>query len=318
MDINEKTFKRWKLSLEDKRNGPNTTPENKLGEDEVKKVIEISTGKKYMDLPPSQIVPLLADEGEYLASESTFYRILKAYSLMKHRGKSKEKSHTKPDPLVATGPNQIYSWDITYMKSPIKGEFYYLYMFMDVWSRKIVGQEVHISESMENSSILIEKICIKEGIKKGQLTLHADNGGAMKGATMLATLQKLGVVPSFSRPKVSDDNPFSESLFKTLKYNQNYPFKAFSTLEDAQAWVDEFTQWYNNKHLHSGIKFTTPSDRHNGKDIEVLKARKKIYEKAKAKNPNRWPSKARNWDHIKKVYLNYLQKKKENDMKMAS
>jgi len=241
MDINEKTFLRWKYSIEDKRKGPKTSPTHKLTEEEVNAIIKISTSEKYMDLAPSQIVPTLADEGEYIGSESSFYRVLKLHSLMAHRGKTKAKTQQRPAPLVATGPNQIYSWDITYMKGPIKGQFYYLYMFMDIWSRKIVGQEVHENEDMIKSSKLIEKICKKEGIEKYQLVLHADNGGAMKGATMLATLQKLGVVPSFSRPKVSDDNPYSESLFKTLKYCQTYPSKPFTSLDNASAWVETFT-----------------------------------------------------------------------------
>lgn len=318
MDINEKTFLRWKGTTQDKRKGPKTEPANKLRKEEVEEIIKVSTSNKFMDLAPSQIVPSLADEGKYLGSESTFYRILKIHSLMSHRGKSKEKTQRRPLPLVATGPNQIYSWDITYMKGPIKGQFYYLYMFMDIWSRKIVGQEVHENEDMIKSSKLIEKICKAEGIEKWQLVLHADNGGAMKGVTMLATLQKLGVVPSFSRARVSDDNPYSESLFKTLKYSKAYPSKAFASLEKAKTWVDGFTDWYNCEHLHSGIKFTSPNDRHTGKDIEILNKRKKVYDEAKRKNPNRWSSETRNWKREEKVYLNYLQRKKEGAIKIAS
>jgi transposase InsO family protein len=271
-----------------------------------------------MDLPPSQIVPSLADQGKYIASESSFYRILKAREMLKHRGKSKPRRHEKPAPLIANGPNQIYSWDITYLKSSITGKFYYLYLFMDIWSRKIVGQEVHENEDMNKSSKLIDDICFKENIKKDQLVLHSDNGGPMKGATMLATLQRLGIVPSFSRPKVSDDNPYSESLFKTLKYCPQYPSEAFTSLEDAQVWVDDFVEWYNNKHLHSGIKFVTPSSRHEGEDIAILRRRKMVYETAKINNPNRWSKKTRNWNHEKNVYLNDLQKKNENAKKEAS
>lgn len=318
MGINEKTFSRWKQSVEDKRKGPNTVPANKLKEEEMNEIIKISTSKDYMNLPPSKIVPLLADLGKYIGSESTFYRVLNLKKMLAHRGKMKKKSHEKPAPLVATGPNQIYSWDITYMKGPIKGQFFYLYMFMDIWSRKIVGKEVHENEDMIKSSRLIEEICIREEIKKDQLVLHADNGGPMKGATMLATLERLGVVPSFSRPKVSDDNPFSESLFKTLKYCPEYPSKPFSSLKDAKAWVDKFTSWYNEEHLHSEIKFITPSDRHEGRDVEILLKRKEVYEKEKLKNPNRWSKNTRNWDHIKKVFLNHLQIKNKDVIKIQS
>jgi transposase InsO family protein len=308
--IDVKTFNRWTKDIGDKRKGPLTAPSNKLTEEEVKEILRVSTSKEYMDLPPSQIVPALADKGIYLASESTFYKILNKHRLMKHRGKSRPKTHRRPIPLVATGPNQIYSWDITYLKGPVAGTFYYLYMFMDIYSRKIVGFRVHACESMEHSSKLIEDICVKEKILKDQLILHSDNGGAMKGATMLVTLQRLGVVPSFSRPRVSDDNPFSEALFKTVKYCPEYPADAFPSIEAAIAWVERFVDWYNNHHLHSGIKFIAPALRHEGKDGEVLEKRKEVYQQAKMKNPRRWSREIRNWNKIEKVYLNHLQEDK--------
>ena len=316
--IDIKTYKRWALDIQDKRKGPLTAPANKLTEQEKKEIISVATTSAYMDLSPSQIVPLLADKGIYLACESTFYKVLKENHLLEHRGKSKKKCNNRPAPLVATGPNQIYSWDITYLRSCITGKFYYLYMFMDIFSRKIVGHEVHDIESMEYSSQLIDSICLRERVKKHQLVLHSDNGGAMKGATMLATLQRLGVIPSFSRPRVSDDNPYSESLFKTLKYCPEYPTKPFASIEEANAWVKKFVYWYNNVHLHSGIKYVTPASRHAMKDDEILEKRKKVYEEAKLKNPNRWAKEIRNWDKIEKVYLNYLQEDKEIDIKIAS
>jgi transposase InsO family protein len=318
MGIDVKTFKRWKIDIQDKRKGPNATPANKLTVEEKKEIILIATKKEYMDLSPSQIVPSLADLGIYIASESSFYKVLKENQLLEHRGKSKRKCHYKPAPLVARCPNQIYSWDITYLKSEIAGNFYYLYMFMDIYSRKIVGFDVHESESMQYSSTLIDSICAREKINKNQLVLHSDNGGAMKGATMLATLQRLGVVPSFSRPKVSDDNPFSESLFKTLKYCPAYPAKPFSSVAAAHEWVYRFVHWYNYKHLHSGIKFVTPASRHKMEDEMILEKRKKVYEEAKLKNPQRWSGKTRNWKIIKEVYLNYLQENKNDDIKKVS
>jgi len=280
--------------------------------------VAIATSREFMDLSPRQIVPKLADKGMYLASESSFYRVLKERSLLKHRGKSKEPIKNRPKPLVAIAPNQIYSWDITFLKTSILGKFFYLYMFMDIYSRKIVGWEVHENESSELSSELIDKICVVENIKRDQLTLHSDNGASMKGATMLATLQRLGVVPSFNRPKVSDDNPFSESLFKTLKYCPEFPSRPFSSLEAARGWVESFVRWYNFQHLHSGIKFVTPEDRHLGKDDAILNKRKIVYEAAKLNNPNRWSGEIRNWSRIEKVYLNYLQKEKEFSIKKAS
>lgn len=316
--IDVKTFKRWKISIEDKRKGSHLAPANKLTDKEIEEVVRVSTSAEYVDLAPTQIVPLLADKGVYLASESSFYKILNERELLKHRGKSKKKSGNRPAPLVALGPNEIYSWDITYLRSDVAGKFYYLYMFMDIYSRKIVGHEVYEVESMELSSQLIERICECEGVKRDQLVLHSDNGGAMKGATMLATLQKLGVVPSFSRPRVSDDNPFSEALFKTLKYCPAFPAKPFASIEEANAWVEKFVSWYNNIHLHSGIKFVTPASRHAMKDGVILENRKRVYEEARNKNPNRWSGKTRNWDKIEKVYLNYLQEDKNVGISLAS
>lgn len=315
LGISVKTFKRWQSNSVDRREGPKTVPINKLTEKEVDEVIRISTSEEYCDDSPWQIVPKLADKGKYVASESSFYRILRKKNLLAHRGKSKEKVYYKSSPLEATGPNQIYSWDITYLRSPVKGVFYYLYMFMDVFSRKIVGWNVYEEESMEHSSQLIEKICEVEKIDKKQLILHADNGGAMKGATMLATLQKLEVIPSFSRPRVSDDNPYSESLFKTLKYCPQYPSNPFSSIDEAINWVNKFVNWYNYKHLHSGIKYVTPASRHEGKDELILKRRDIVYKAAKLANPNRWSRETRDWEKIKIVYLKNLLKDEECNTK---
>ena len=280
--------------------------------------MEVATSAEFVDLPPCQIVPRLADQGRYIASEASFYRVLKAESLLAHRGKSKQPEKRRPAPLVATQPNEIYSWDITYLKSMTAGEFYYLYMFMDIFSRKVVGWEVHAVESMDLSAALIKKICIAEEISEKQLTLHADNGGAMKGATMLVMLQRLGVVPSFSRPRVSDDNPYSESLFKTVKYCPMYPSKPFASIEEARKWVAKFVQWYNFAHHHSGIKFVTPNDRHEGKDAMILKSREEVYEKARHNNPNRWSGPTKNWDRPNEVFLNHLQKNREVAISTAS
>jgi putative transposase len=318
LEIGLKTLKNWQSCVEDKRQGPVTTPANKLTDKEKDDMIKIATSKDYQDLSPWQIVASLADQGTYLASESSFYRVLKERALLEHRRKSKKPNYYKPAPLTARAPDQIWSWDITYLLSPVRGQYYYLYLFMDIFSRKIVGFNVYESESMDYSAKLFAEICDKESINKDQLTLHSDNGGCMKGATMLATLQTLGVVPSFSRPRVSDDNPYSESLFKTLKYCPEYPSEPFESIEAARAWVKDFVEWYNNEHLHSGIKFVTPSQRHKGQDKEILIKRKEVYEKAKEKNPNRWSGQTRNWNFIDEVYLNHLQRSRAEDMKIAA
>lgn len=310
--VSTKTYQRWfiKPVLGDQRRGPKIGPANKLTAKERLKIISISSEKDYVNLSPHQIVPLLADKGEYVGSESSFYRILKEEKMMSHRGRAKPKERRRPEPYEAHKPNQLYSWDITYLLSSVRGQYFYLYLFLDLFSRKIVGWEVHDHESMELSSKLMQKICLKEGIERGQLQVHSDNGGPMKGATMLVTMQWLGVVPSFSRPSVSNDNPFSESLFKTLKYCPVYPSKPFENIEAAREWVSKFVTWYNTKHLHSGINFVTPESKHQGEDIEILSKRNFIYLAAKRKNPNRWSGKTRDWSPIQQVKLNHLKKEK--------
>jgi transposase InsO family protein len=256
------------------------------------------------DLSPQQIVPILADQGLYIASESSFYRVFRERNMQNHREPSRPATHTRPRAYRATGPNQVWSWDITYLKTGVKGQFFYLYLFMDVWSRMIVAAKVFPEESTEHSSSLFLSACQSQGVDPEGLILHSDNGGPMKGSTMLATLQRLGVIPSFSRPKVSNDNPYSESLFRTLKYRPEYPSKPFSTLEEAQGWVDTFVAWYNNDHLHSAIRFITPADRHYGKEEAILLKRQRVYQNARRKNPSRWSSSTRNWEPVKAVYLN--------------
>ena len=175
---------------------------------------------------------------------------------------------------------------------------------MDIYSRKIVGWQVYEEESSALAADLMTYICQREDIKKNQVTLHSDNGSPMKGATMLATLQALGIIPSFSRPSVSNDNPYSESLFRTLKYRPEYPDSAFENLTAARAWVTGFVDWYNNEHLHSSIKFVTPQQRHTGEERKILENRKQVYKQAKLNNPTRWSGDIRNWDQINHVYLN--------------
>lgn len=306
LGISSKTIQRWncKKDLKDKRNDRKTCPHNKLSNEERSLLLQLVNEPEYAALSPAQIVPSLADKGLYLASESTFYRILKEEKQLEHRHISKPRTLHKPKALRATGPNQIYTWDITYLRSMILGHFYYLYLMMDIYSRKIVGWQVYDRESSEHASDLLEATCQEEGIKKDQVTLHSDNGSPMKGATMLSTMQRLGIVPSFSRPGVSDDNPFSEALFRTVKYSPMYPEKPFETLEAAREWMCEFVKWYNFKHLHSGIKFVTPVQRHTEVDEIILKYRDEVYKKAKNKNPHRWSKNTRNWNKDKEVLLN--------------
>jgi transposase InsO family protein len=270
-------------------------------------VLDVVNSAPFRDLSPNQIVPRLADEGLYLASESTIYRILRAEGQLAHRGRTKpptQRGGAASREHTATGPCQVWSWDITYLKTPVRGMFYYLYLIMDVWSRKIVGWEVYEVESAECSAALFTEACRAERMDPFGVVLHADNGGPMKGATMVATLERLGVLASFSRPGVSNDNPFSESLFRTLKYRPEYPTKPFASLEAARSWVAGFVRWYNTQHLHSAIRFITPEDRHAGREEAILAARHAVYERARSERPERWSGASRNWDPINEVHLN--------------
>jgi putative transposase len=222
----------------------------------------------------------------------------------KHRSAARPRTHTKPKEHIATKPNLVWTWDITYLPSLIRGKYFYLYLILDIFSRKITGAKVFEQESAEHAASLISETCFLEGVKSGEIVLHSDNGSPMKGSTMLATLERLGVAASFSRPSVSNDNPYSEATFRTLKYCPLYPTKSFSSLEEAQLWVEGFVSWYNHEHKHSGIKFISPAERHMGLDVKILENRKVVYETAKQKNPNRWSGETRNWSAISVVSLN--------------
>ena len=267
-------------------------------------------------MPPNQIVPALADQGTYIASESSFYRVLRKADQLAHRGKAKPPTHKHPESLEASGPNQLWSWDITYLPTIVKGLFFYLYMIMDVYSRKIVGWEVFDTESADHAASLIRKTYLREGIAGEPLVLHSDNGSPMKGATMLVTLQKLGVIPSFSRPSVSNDNAYSEALFKTLKYTPGYPDKPFNSIEQTRQWISGFQHWYNEIHHHSALKFVTPNQRHKGEDLGILAARKALYEAARKKRPERWSRSIRDWEPTQVVCLN-SRRSKQQSMKAA-
>lgn len=306
--IDSRTYQRWQSAgLKDRRQGvEKKPPANKLDDRERQAIITVCNTDEFRSQPPKQIVPTLADRGIYLASESTFYRVLRAEDMLHHRGRARQPTTSaKPRVCVAKAPNQVWSWDITYLASSVKGMFFYLYLFMDIYSRKIVGWEVYDNESSEQSAQVLRKTRFAEAIAPGQeVILHSDNGSPMKGATMLATMQKLGVVPSFSRPSVSNDNAYSEALFKTLKYVPGYPTKPFEDIEEAREWVMQFVQWYNHSHRHSGLKYVTPAQRHDSRDIEILAQRKRVYEAAKERHPQRWSGNIRNWEHEPVVCLN--------------
>jgi transposase InsO family protein len=309
LKLSIRTVQNWeKNGLIDKRKGALKEVHNKLTPKEKAQIVEKACNFRFKDLTPYEIVPILAEEGIYIASISTFYRVMRKENLIfqKKRKKSlRKKEHIE---LKATGPNQLWSWDISWLKTTIRGKYFYLYLFMDIWSRCIVGWDIYEEESGDLAKELFEKISIKNEVKG--VILHSDNGGPMISATMRATLDRLGVIPSFSRPNVSNDNAFSESLFKTLKYTAGYP-KSFATLEAACEWVIKFVNWYNYEHRHSGIGYVTPVQRMKGEDKAIFIKRNKTLGLARMKNPERWTKKQMFWANEQEVFIkkgNYTRK----------
>ena len=305
LGLTVRTFQRWRLGLgEDLRCGPRTPPANRLTDAERKAILDVSNSILFRDKSPNQIVPLLADQGRYIASERTFFRVLAEADQLRHRERSAPPTPRPRPEHVATGPNQVWSWDITYLASLLRGHFHKLYLIVDVWSRRIVGWEVHDEEDGGLAAALFEHSCAAEDIDPSGIVFHSDNGGPMKSAVLKATLENLGVLQSFSRPRVSDDNPFSEALFRTLKYRPEYPSRPFASIEEARRWVASFVRWYNTEHLHSSIGFVTPDDRHQGRDVAILEARRRVYARARRRRPERWARSTRRWDRPKEVRLN--------------
>ena len=278
---------------------------NKLTEEEEQRILEVCNDPDNASLPPSQIVPALADKGEYIASEASFYRVLKKHDQLHHRGRSKRRSKSKkPTTHVASGPNQVWCWDISYFPSRVRGQFWYLYLILDVYSRKIVAWEVHDKESGELASALVNRAVVAEKCSKQPVVLHSDNGAPMTSHTFQSKLAELGIIPSRSRPRVSNDNAFAESVFKTVKYCPQWPSQGFLSLEESRKWMLSFVRFYNQKQRHSAIRFVTPEQRHDGRDKPILEHRKQVYRKARERHPLRWSGKPRNWEPVGSVALN--------------
>lgn len=301
-----RTLQRWRKSPDrgDLRPTRAQSPPNRLSDLERQRILKTVNSPEFGHQSPCQIVPQLADRGIYIGSEATIYRVLRSAGQIKHRARSNAPAWKKPTPLIATAPNQLYSWDITYLPTVVRGRHYYLYLFLDIFSRKVVGWAVYENELSDLAASVLRDVCLREKIQPGQVVLHSDNGNPMKGASMLAMLQELGVARSLSRPAVSNDNPYSESQFRTLKCHTTYPSKPFADLKQAREWVARFVHWYNEEHRHSGISFVTPSQRHAGLDKEILTRREAVYAQARSRNPNRWSRGQRDWTRIDVVHLN--------------
>lgn len=307
LGISMRTVERWRAcpGADDRRAGPLRRAANALTPAEETRVLAVMNSPRFAGLSPKQVVPQLADEGLYLASESTMYRLQRRHGLRRTK-RQVERAHVTRSSTVhrATGPNQVWSWDITWLPTVVRGRYVYLYLVMDVWSRRIVGWEVATRESPDVAADLIQRVCRDGDVDPRGLVLHSDNGKPMRGATMVSTLQWLGIVPSFSRPHVSDDNPYSEALFRTLKHAPAYPRLPFVDVEAARRWVVHFVDWYNGRHRHSAIRYVTPDERHHGREHVVLKRRHTLYARARASHPERWSRNVRDWTPVGTVVLN--------------
>jgi transposase InsO family protein len=306
--VSVRTFQRWheldELGEDGRSSAVRPPPAHALSALERAQVLSACHEPRFADLPPSQIVPRLADEGVYLASESSFYRILHDAKEQHHRGRARAPSKTQPQRHVAEGPNAVWCWDVTYLPSQVRGLFFFLFAVIDLFSRKLVAWEVHDRESGEEAALLIERACWREHIAGRPLVLHADNGAAQKAFTLKAKLEALGVVPSHSRPGVSDDNPFIESWFRTLKYVPAYPTQGFESIAAARQWVHRLVTWYNTEHRHSAVGFVTPEERHTGKAAAIFEQRRQVYAAARDRNPQRWSGNIRAWHAPDRVWLN--------------
>ena len=281
-------------------------PANKLTPEEEQQVLDVVNSPEFRDQNPYEIVHTLFGRDIYLCSESTIYRILHKRDLVNHRGRAAVPQRRDAPSLSASAPNQVWMWDITYIPGPVKGEFYFLYLISDLYSRYIVGYEIWPEQSGENASILIERAANSEHILSTQLlVLHSDNGSPMKAYTMLETLIRHGIIPSYSRPRVSNDNAYAESLFRTLKFFRTYKPNGFASLEEARAWAKCFVNYYNYEHHHRGINFLTPNERHNCDWRAILAKRQNVLEEAKLKHPERWNNRnVRDCTAPEIVYLN--------------
>src|SRR5690554_2103215 len=307
LGIGQNTYRRWASGGEDQRpHASRPTPPHALTPQERQAVLDVCHRPQFASLPPAQIVArLLDDEQRYLASESTFYRILHAAGEQRRRGRQAAPQRKGPPRRHrADHANAVWSWDVTYLPTRVRGQFLYLYLIIDIYSRKIVGHEVFESENMANSAQVVQRAVLREQCGHRPLVLHGDNGSAMKGSTIYAKLEELGVTPSHSRARVSNDNAYSESLFRTCKYHPTFPASGFPGLEAARKWVGQFVHGYNNIQRHSEIRYVTPAQRHAGQDRAILARRHALYQVARAQHPARWSGNTRNWQPIGSVWLN--------------
>jgi len=310
--VDVRTLQRWKafdglVRADGRPQAARPAPGHALNAAERAQLLSVANAPRFASVPPARIVPMLADEGIYLASESSFSRVLKAHGQTAHRGRAKApKAIRPPTTHIASAPGQVWCWDMTYLPAQVMGRWFYLYLILDLFSRKIVGWEVHDLDHADHAAHLVRRTALAEGIaaRAAKPVLHGDNGSTLKATTVLAMLNWLGVKPSYSRPRVSDDNAYAEALFRTAKYRPEFPAKGFADLDEARAWAAGFVQWYNVDHRHSGIRYVSPSQRHAGHDQSILAARHALYLSARECHPARWSGRTRNWTPVGPVTLN--------------
>ena len=287
--IELRTLQRWKacdgvIRGDGRPLAMRETPAHALSEAERAELLAVANEPRFASVPPARIVPMLADEGVYLASESSFSRVLRAHGQTTHRGRAKAPKAVRPPTThIATAPRQVWCWDMTYLPAQVMGRWFYLYLILDLYSRKIVGWEVHEADHSDHAAHLVRRTALAEGIAAlgTKPVLHGDNGSTLKATTVLAMLNWLGIKPSYSRPRVSDDNAYAESLFRTAKYRPEFPVKGFADLDEARTWATGFVRWYNVDHRHSGIRYVSPAQRHAGDDQAILAARHALYLRAR-------------------------------------
>jgi len=310
--IDRRTWQRWRagdgLFQGDRRpHAVRPTPSHALSAAERARIITVANEPRFAETPPARIVPTLADEGIYIASEASFHRVLRAHGQMRRRGRARPPRPSRPPAThIAARPGEVWCWDVTFLPTQVLGRWFYLYVILDLYSRKVVGFEVHASDSADHAAHLIKRTALAERVHamSSKPVLHGDNGASLKATSVLAMLYWLGIKPSYSRPRVSDDNAFAEALFRTAKYCPQFPTKGFAALDAARQWAACFVRWYNEEHRHSGIRYVTPAQRHAGQDRPLLARRHELYQQARRANPSRWSGETRNWTPVGVVTLN--------------
>jgi transposase InsO family protein len=264
--IDLRTFQRWRaddgqIRADRRPEAARLRPAHALSEAERARILALANSPRFASTPPARIVPALADEGIYVASEASFHRVLRDHGQMRRRGRARPpRTAGPPSTHVATGPGQVWCWDVTFLPARVQGRWFYLFLILDLFSRKIVGHEVHGTDQAEHAAHLVRRTALAEGIhaRAHRPVLHGDNGPSVKGTTVLAMLHWLGIAPSHSRPRVSDDNAYAEALFRTAKYRPEFPGAGFADLAEARRWAAGFVHWYNHEHRHGG-----PARRHS-------------------------------------------------------